>query len=135
NCCAVSSRGSSTDVLPSLRATSRQYVGRYAIPHPGRKAVAIEKSVDGALGRSFDPRESADQALANLSRHPGGVLALDVQDVVLDLDRQHVRIVTGPPTSVRQPLYPTLLAAIEDFVARLAGDPKPPAQIRHLLAG
>ena len=91
--------------------------------------------MDGALGRNLDPRESTDQALANLSCTPGGVLALDVQDVVLDLERQLVRIVMGAPASVRQPLYPTLLVAIENLVARLAGDPKLPAQIRHLLAG
>jgi hypothetical protein len=47
---------------------------------------------------------ATEQALANLSCTPGGVLALDVQDVVLDLKRQLVRIMIGVPTSVRQPL-------------------------------
>ena len=68
-----------------------------------------------------------DQALANLSCTPGGVLALHVQDVVLDLKRQLVRIVMGAPTSVGQPLNAAFLIAIEDLVARLTGDPELPA--------
>ena len=63
------------------------------------------------------------------------MLALHVQDVVLDLERQLVRIVMGAPASIRQPLHPALLVTIKDLVTRLAGDPKLPAQIRHLLAG
>jgi hypothetical protein len=34
------------------------------------KAVAIEQRMDGVLGRNFDARKSADQALANLSCVP-----------------------------------------------------------------
>jgi len=52
------------------------------------------------------------------------------QDVVLDLERQLVRIVMRAPASIRQPLHPTLLLTIKDLVARLAGNPKLPAQIR-----
>ena len=51
------------------------------------------------------------------------MLALHVQDVVLDLKRQLVRIVMGAPTSVGQPLNAAFLIAIEDLVARLTGDP------------
>jgi hypothetical protein len=51
------------------------------MPIPSR-TVAIEQRMDGALGRNLDPRESADQALANLCT-PGAVLALDVQDADL----------------------------------------------------
>lgn len=99
------------------------------------KAVAIEQSMDGALGWNFDPGESADQALANFSRTPSGVLTLHVQDVVLDLERQLVRVVMGTPTSVGQPLYAAFLIAIEDLVAGLAGDTELPAKFRHRLAG
>ena len=47
------------------------------------KAVAIEQGMDGTVGRNFNPRKSANQTLTNLSRTPGGVLVLQVQDVVL----------------------------------------------------
>ena len=91
--------------------------------------------MDGAFGGDGDPRESADEALANLAGTPARMLALHVQDVVLDLERQLVRIVMGAPASIRQPLHPTLLVTIKDLVARLTGNPKLPAKIRHLLAG
>ena len=42
--------------------------------------------MDGALGRNLDPGEPAHQALANLTRTPAGVFALNVQDVVLYLE-------------------------------------------------
>src|SRR5712671_3092748 len=97
--------------------------------------MAIEHRMDGALGRDRNSGESAQEALANLARTPARVLALHVQDEVFHLEGKLIRIAVGPSASVRQPLYPTLLVAIEDFVARLARDPKLPAEIRHLLAG
>jgi hypothetical protein len=61
----------------------------------------------------FDPRESANQAL-NLSCT--GVLALYVEDVVLHLEWQLLRIVMGKPNSVGQPLNPAFVVAIENFM-------------------
>jgi len=91
--------------------------------------------MDGALGGDGDPGKSAEETLANFAGTPGAMLALHVQDVVLDLERQLVRIVMGAPALIRQPLHPALLVTIEDLVARLAGDPELPAKIRHWLAG
>ena len=91
--------------------------------------------MNGAFRRNVNSRKSPDQALSNLPRAPTGVLALHVQDVVLDLKRQLVRIVMGAPTSVGQPLNAAFLIAIEDLVAGLAGDTELPAKFRHRLAG
>src|SRR5260370_40356730 len=99
------------------------------------KAVAIQQRMDGALGRNLDPGESADQALANLSRTPGGVLTLHVQGVVLHLERQLVRVVMRAAASVGQPLHATFLVAFKDLVAGLTRDPKLSAKFRHRLAG
>src|SRR6266853_559863 len=79
--------------------------------------------------------ENLRRRRSRILRTPARVLALHVQDEVFHLEGKLMRIAVGPSASVRQPLYPTLLVAIEDFVARLARDPKLPAEIRHLLAG
>jgi len=99
------------------------------------KAMAIEQRMDGTVGRNFDPRKSADQPLANLSSTPGGVLVLQVQDVILYLEGQLVRIVMGTPASICEPLNAAFLITIEDLVTRLTGNPKLPAKFRHRLAG
>ena len=91
--------------------------------------------MDGALGWNFDPGESADQALANLSCTPGGVLAFHVQDEVLYLERQLVGIVVGTPAPISEALNAAFLIAVEDLVAGLTGNPKLPAKFRHRLAG
>jgi hypothetical protein len=67
------------------------------------KAVAIEQRLNGTVGRNFNPRKSANQTLRNLSSTPGGVLVLQVQDVVLYSEGQLVCVVTGPPASVCEP--------------------------------
>jgi len=41
----------------------------------------------------------------------------------------------GTPAPIGEPLNSTLLVAIEDLVAGLAGDPELPAEFRHGLAG
>src|ERR1041385_2769545 len=99
------------------------------------QAMAIEHGMDGAFGRQPDIREAADQALANLTSTPAGVLVLHVQDVVLHLKGKLVGIAIRTPASVRQPLDSALLIAIEDLVTGLARDPELPAQIGHGLAG
>jgi hypothetical protein len=63
------------------------------------------------------------------------VLALYVQDVVLDLERQPVRLVMGTPASVGQALNAAFLTAIEDLVTRIARDAELSAKFRHRLAG
>jgi hypothetical protein len=96
------------------------------------KAVAIEQGMDGTVGRNFNPRKSANQTLTNLSSTPGGVLVLQVQDVVLYLERQLVCVVMGPPASICEALNAAFLIAVEDLVTckvppsprRLAGEPQ-----------
>jgi len=63
------------------------------------------------------------------------VLALHVQNIVLDLEGRLMRIVMGTPASVGQPLNAAFLIAIEDLVARLARDAELSAQFRHRFAG
>src|SRR5215831_13380697 len=59
---------------------------------------------------------------------------LAVENIVLYLKRQLVRIVMGSTAAVGQPLHPTFLIAIEDLVTGFAGDAELPAQFRHRLA-
>src|ERR1700740_527642 len=96
--------------------------------------MAIEHRMDGALGGDWNSGGSAQQALANLAGTPAGVLALHIQDEVFHLEGKLIGIAVGPSASVRQPLHPAFLVAVEDLVTRLARDPKLPAEIRHLLA-
>src|SRR5258707_9788152 len=91
--------------------------------------------MDRAFGRDFDTGEPPDQALADLTSTPGGVLALNVQDKVFNLKGKLMGIPTRTPAPVRQPLNAAFLVTIQDFVAGLAGDPKLPAEFRHRLAG
>jgi hypothetical protein len=49
------------------------------------QTTTIHHRMDGAFGRDLDPGESPRQALSDLARTPAGMLALDVEDVVLDL--------------------------------------------------
>src|SRR5260370_1938711 len=85
--------------------------------------------MDRAFGRDFDTGEPPDQALADLPGTPGGVLALNVQDKVLNLKGKLMGIPTRTPAPVRQPLNAAFLVTIQDFVAGLAGDPKLPARV------
>src|ERR1700731_1046756 len=99
------------------------------------QAVAVQHRMDGALGRDLDPGEPADQALSDFPCTPAGALALYVQDKVLHLKRKLMGIPTGTPAPIGESLNSTLLVAIEDLVAGLAGDPELPAEFRHRLAG
>jgi hypothetical protein len=91
--------------------------------------------MDGAFGRDLDIGESADQALSDLTGAPAGVLALNVEDVVLHLKRELMGIAIGAPAPVGQTLNPALLVAIEELVPSFAGDPELCAEFRHGLAG
>ena len=84
------------------------------------QAMAIQHRMDGAFGGNFDSGKPADQALPDLARAPTGMLALHVQDVVLHLKGKLVGVSIGTTAPVGQPLNPTLLIAIENFVAGLA---------------
>src|ERR1700739_2938104 len=99
------------------------------------QAEAIQHRVDGALGRHRNTREPAKQTLTDFTRTPAGVLPLDVQNVVLYLERKLVGIAIRTPASVREPLNTAFLVTIEDLVARLTGNAKLPAKFRHRLAG
>src|SRR5215472_4505555 len=99
------------------------------------QAMAIEHRMDGALGWYGNTGEPAKQALTDFASTPAGVLALDVQNVVLYLKRKLVGVAIRTSASVRESLNAAFLIAIEDLVAGLAGDPKLPAKFRHRLAG
>jgi hypothetical protein len=92
-------------------------------------------SVDGVLGRNFDSRESADQALSDLAGTPAGMLALHVKNEILHLKRELLCVAVRTPASVCKPLNAAFLVTIDDLVAGLAGDAELPAQFRHRLAG
>jgi hypothetical protein len=87
--------------------------------------------MDGALGRDVNIGESPDQALADFTGAPTGVLALHVQDKVFHLKRKLMGIAIGTAVSVCQPLNAACLISIKNLVARFAGDSILPAKFRH----
>src|SRR5580704_2018103 len=87
--------------------------------------------MDGAFGGDGNIGEPASQALADFASAPAGVLTPHVQNVVLDLKWKLVGVTIGTPASVREPVNPAFLVAIEDFVAGFARNPELPAQFRH----
>ena len=91
--------------------------------------------MDGALSRDGNPGEPAQQALADFTSTPAGVLVLHVQDEVFDLKRKLVGVAIWTPAPVGQPVNPAFLVAIKDLVAGLARNAKLPAKFRHRLAG
>ncbi len=93
--------------------------------------MTIQHRMDGAFRWNRNAGESAQQSFLDFSRTPAGVLTLHVQDVVLHLEGQLIRVAKGTSAPVRQPLHPTFMVAIENLVARLAGNPKLPAKFRH----
>jgi len=88
--------------------------------------------MNGALGRDGDPGESAQETLANLAGTPAGVFALHVQDVVLHLEGELIRITVGPSTPVGEPLHSTFPVAIEDLVAQFYGRFRTPCKVPPL---
>src|SRR5215472_12955202 len=96
--------------------------------------MTIQHRMDRAFGGELDPRESPRQALSDLARTPAGMLVLDVEDIVLHLKGESIRIPIRTPAPVGQPLNSAFLVVIEDLVPSLTGDSEFPAEFRHRLA-
>src|SRR6516225_8385067 len=90
--------------------------------------------MDRTFSRNFDARESSCKTLSDFTGTPARVLLLHMENIVLYLKRQLVRIVMGSSAAVGQPLHPTFVVAIEDLVTGFTGDAELPAQFRHRLA-
>ena len=75
-----------------------------------------------------------NELVADLRRAPVGLLPLELNDQLLDLKGEPVRLSIGPSTAIGQALEPAILIALEDLVAGLARDIELPAQRCHLLA-
>src|SRR5437764_12724235 len=73
------------------------------------------------------------QPFAQLRSTPAGVLLLELDDGLLDLEGELAGMAVGPSGAIRQAIHPTVLVPAKDLVAGLAGDPELPAQHRHLL--
>src|SRR5215469_2769772 len=98
------------------------------------QTIAIQDGVDGAFGRDRNPGEAAQQAFADFASSPTGVLALHVQDVVLDLKGKLVGIAIGTSAAIGQAVNAAFLITIKDLIAGLARDPELTAQLGHWLA-
>src|SRR5215469_5241979 len=61
------------------------------------------------------------------------MLLLELQDRLLDLERQLPGMPVGPSGAISEPLDPAVLVTAEDLVAGLAGDLELPTQPGHLL--
>jgi hypothetical protein len=72
-----------------------------------------QKALTTLFGGDFDSGEPATDALPDLAGTPTGVLALDVQDMVLDLEGKLMGISDGAPVAVGQPLHPAFPVEIE----------------------
>src|SRR5713226_2322247 len=81
--------------------------------------------MDGAFGGDLDTGEPPDQTLADLPGTPGGVLALNVQDKVLNLKGKLMGIPTRTPAPVRQPLN----AAFPRFCSLSCGRSQTPCRV------
>ena len=99
------------------------------------QAVAIEHRMNGAFGRDGNTGKSADQAFADFSRTPAGVLVLHIQNKVFHLERKLVGVAVPTAAPVCEPLNAAFLIAIEDLVAGLARKAELPAEFRQRLAG
>jgi hypothetical protein len=97
--------------------------------------VRCENCMDGAFGGHWNTGEPAHEAFPDFASTPAGVLTLHVQDVVLHLEGELIRVPKGTSAPVRQPFHPTFLVAIENLVTGLAGNPELSAKFRHWLAG
>src|ERR1039458_847438 len=97
--------------------------------------MAIQDGVNGAASRDFYfARQSPKEALPDLAGAPVGFLALGRYDGRFDLLGQLVGVSMGAPGTIREPLQPAFLIAVDDLVAGLAGDLKLTAQRGHALA-
>src|ERR1700730_16446132 len=119
-------------LAPGYRSALRATPHATATLH---QTMAIEHRMNGTLCRNGDTGESPDEALADLTSAPTGMLTLHVEDEVLHLERKLMGIAIGTSAPVCYPLNAALLVAIEDLVTGLAGDPKLSAKFRHRLAG
>ena len=86
----------------------------------------------GANGGRLDLTMQAPQLLADLRCTPAGMLTLELDDQLLDLEGQLVGLPVGPTTAIGQP-FEAAVVALEDLVAGLARDIELAAQRRHLL--
>ena len=75
--------------------------------------------MDGAFGGDLEAWESPRQALADLARAPAGMLALDVEDVILDLKGKPISIPIRTSAPVGEPVNAAFLVALEDLVPGL----------------
>src|ERR1700733_9352221 len=97
--------------------------------------MAIQDGVNGAASRDFYfRRQSSKKALPDLAGAPVRFLALGRYDGRFDLLGQLVGIAMGAPGTIREPLQPAFLIAVDDLVAGFAGDLKLAAQRGHTLA-
>ena len=75
--------------------------------------MTIQHRMNRAFGGKLDRRESPRQALSDLARTPAGIIMLGVENVVLHLKRESIRIPIRTPAPVGQPLNSAFLVAIE----------------------
>ena len=61
------------------------------------QAVAVQYHVDGADRWRLDDREHPGQLVADLGRTPAGIVPLDADNGLLDLEGQFVRVTVGAP--------------------------------------
>src|ERR1700686_3358084 len=84
--------------------------------------------MDGTFRRDGNTGEAPQQALTDFASTPAGVLVLYVQDEVFHLERKFVGVAIRTSASVREPLHAAFLITIENLIAGLAGDAKPPTK-------
>src|SRR5271154_1754425 len=97
--------------------------------------MTIQDGVNGAAGRHLHfARQSSEEALPDLAGAPVRFLALGRYDGRFDLLGQLVGIAVRAPGTIREPLQPAFLIAVDNLVSGLARDPELAAQPGHALA-
>src|SRR5688572_6822436 len=100
----------------------------------GDEPMAVEDRMHRADGRTVDLGPALAEALPDLRRAPAGVLALELDDRLLDHHRQLIRVAMGPSAAIGEALHPDLPVPLVNLVACLAGNPELLAQRHHRLA-
>jgi len=97
------------------------------------QAVSIQDGMYSADGRHGQISMATSELLTDLRRTPTGIFLFELDDALLDLEREAIGIPRGPSGAIVQPLQAAVFIARENLVAGFSGDIELATQGRHLL--
>src|ERR1051325_825012 len=96
--------------------------------------MAVQDTMNCTFGRTMDLGIASGQYFANLGSSPGGFIAFNAQNFLLDLHRKLVRIAIRAATAVAQTIEAYPLVPIPEFVPGFPRYAEFPAELGHLFA-